>query len=203
MKLSKPSIPIWTIPPAILSIETALFAALAAASLDIFVSRPQQGGGSITTLLPGLVYASATVMKFCLVMTVVSALVGVAYRLFAPNSPIAANRRLSVWGITSIALTPSAPLLGALAVLFAQSLIATDNLSASHFSQLARCGVCVMLAIIVAAALASLVSLIRHERPALLSLLGLLTSLILIGLFWYLRFYALDFDQDRWAPRQF
>ena len=65
MKTSTLSIPIWAMLPVILTIETALCAVLAAAALDVFVSRPQQGGGSITTLLPGFVYASATVMKVC------------------------------------------------------------------------------------------------------------------------------------------
>jgi hypothetical protein len=30
---------------------------------------------------------------------------------------------------------------------------------------------------------------------------GLLVNALLIGLFWRLRFYALGFDQDAWAPR--
>lgn len=193
MRTSRPAIPLWVILPVVLAIETALFAVLAAAALDVFVNRPQQGGGSITTLLPGFVYASATVMKVCVVSTLLSVVVGFAWRS-GSNPP--------VWGMVSMALTPSVPFLGALAVLAAQRLIAApDGMSASHFSHVARSAVFVMLVILFAAGLAALISLIRRERPRLLPLLALLANMVLIGLFLHLRFYALGFDQDLWAPR--
>lgn len=44
MKTSRLSIPIWAILPVVLTVETALCAVLAAATLDIFVRRPEQGG---------------------------------------------------------------------------------------------------------------------------------------------------------------
>ena len=204
MKISTRSIPIWAIPPMVLTIETALCAVLAAATLDIFVRRPQQGGGSITTLLPGFVYACATVMKVCVVSALVSMVVGLAWRLFAWDSSKRSSPGLPVWGIASIALTPSTPFLGALAVLGAQSLGAAQGASvtsASHFSQVARSAVFVMLAIILTGVLAAVTSLIRRERPGMLAILGLVANMVLVGLFWHLRFYALGFDQDMWAPR--
>jgi len=159
MKTSTLSIPIWAMLPVILTIETALCAVLAAAALDVFVSRPQQGGGSITTLLPGFVYASATVMKVCLVSGLVPAVGGLAWRLFVQGPSERSRGGLPVWGIASVALTPAAPFLGALAVLAGQ------RLSAGHFSQVARSAVFVMLAIILTGALAAVISLIRRERP--------------------------------------
>ena len=78
---------------------------------------------------------------------------------------------------------------------------APDMTSASHFSQVARSAVFVMLAIISAGVLAAVTSLVRRERPILLPMVGLVVNTVLVGLFWYLRFYALGFDQDLWAPR--
>ena len=202
MKISARSIPIWAILPVFLTIETALCAVLAAATLDSFVRRPQQGGGSITTLLPGFVYASATVMKVCLVSAVVSVVVGLGWRLFALSPSKRSSPGFPVWGIASIALTSSTPFLGALAVLGAQSLVAApDVVWASHFSQVARSAVFVMLAIILAGVLAAVTSLIRRERPSMVPILGLVAKMVLVGLFWHFRFYARGFDQDMWAPR--
>jgi hypothetical protein len=73
-------------------------------------------------------------------------------------------------------------------------------MSSSHFSPLARSAVFVMLAIIVAAGTAAVVSLSRREQPRAVAILGLVVNLVLVGLFWHLRFYALGFDQDMWAP---
>ena len=194
--------PLWAILPVVLTIETALCAVLAAAALDLFVHRPTQGGGSITTLLPGFVYASATVMKVCVVTVLVSAIAGSARRLFARGTSKLSSSCLPVWGITSIALTPLTPFLGTLAVLGAQLLIAGRGvLSAGEFSQAARSGVLVMLGIISAGVLAAVTSLIRRERPRMLPILGVVANIVLVGLFWHFRFYALGFDQDTWAPR--
>ncbi len=200
--ISKRSIPIWVILPAVLIIETAVCAALAAAILDIFVRRPQVGGGSITTLLPGFAYASATVMKVCLVSALLSVVVGLAWRSAGRNRSNRLEQGIPVWGIASIAVTPSTPFLGTLAVLVAQSIIGAQRvISIGDFSHVARSAVFVMLAIILAGVLAALTSLIRRERPSALPILGLVANLVLVGLFWHLRFYALGFDQDMWAPR--
>lgn len=188
--------------PVGLATATTVCAVLAAAILDVFVRRPQEGGGSITTLLPGFVYASATIMKVCAVGVLVLAAAGLLGRLFA-SSP--SNRSLSglpVLGIVSIALTPATLLLGALAVLGLQRLIDPGDVrSASHFSHVARAAVFVMLTILSAGALAAVTSLLRRERPYILPVLGLAVNLILAGMFWHFRFYELGFDQDLWAPR--
>ena len=52
-----------------------------------------------------------------------------------------------------------------------------------------------------AGAMAAVTSLVRRERPRLLSTLGLVTNALLIGLFWHFEFYGLGFDQDTGAPR--
>ena len=152
--ISKRSIPIWVILPAVLIIETAVCAALAAI-LDIFVRRPQVGGGSITTLLPGFAYASATVMKVCLVSALLSVVVGLAWRSAGHNRSNRLEQGIPVWGIASIAVTPSTPFLGTLAVLVAQSIIGAQRvISIGDFSHVARSAVLVMLAIILAGVLA-------------------------------------------------
>jgi hypothetical protein len=201
MTISKVAIPIWAIAPVVLTIETAVSAVLAAAILDGFVRRPQVGGGSITTLLPGFVYASATVMKVCLVAALVSILVGLAWRRYMRGPSKQSSPGLPVWGIASIALAPSTPFVGTLAVLVAQSLLDAQSVTAKHLSQVARSAVFVMLAIIWVGVLAAVTSLIRRERPSMLAILGLVANLALVGLFWHLRFYALGYDQDTWAPR--
>jgi len=189
-------IPIWAIPPLILTLGTAVCAVLEAAILDAFVRRPQQGGGSITTLLPGLVYASATVMKVGLVGGLVATVAGLVWR---NHQSTAATPR---WGITSIGLTPSALLFGSLAVLAAQNLIGQqDGLSDGHFSQVSRTAVFVMLAVLLTGIAVAWISLVRREGSRMAAVLGLAANLILAGLFWYFRFYALGFDQDQWAPR--
>ena len=183
------TLPISIVLPVILTIGTALCAVLAAALLDVFVRRPLAGGGSITTLLPGFVYASATVMKVCLVSALVSAVAGLAWRLFVRSPSKQSSPGLPVWGIASIALTPSTLLLGALAVLGAQSLIAAQGVvSASHFSQMARSAVFVMLVGLSAGVLAAVTSLIRRERPSILPILGLVANMVLAGLFCHFRF---------------
>ena len=136
---------------------------LAAVTVDTFVRRPQDGGGSITTLLPGFVYASATVMKVCLVCALTSAVGGFAWRLFALGPSGRSSPGLPVWGIASIALGPSTPCLGSLAVLGAQILVAPGVPSAGDFSQISRSAVVVMLSLIVAGVVASVTSLIRRE----------------------------------------
>ena len=69
----------------------------------------------------------------------------------------------------------------------------------SDFPIISRTGVLVMLAWIAAAlalGFAALLKCSRHRSPAVL---GMVVNATLIGLFWYLEFYKLGFDQDRWA----
>jgi hypothetical protein len=41
--------------------------------------------------------------------------------------------------------------------------------------------------------------LASRERPRSLSVLGVVTNALLIGMFWYFEFYKLGFDQDQGA----
>lgn len=50
-------------------------------------------------------------------------------------------------------------------------------------------------------AAAAAASVARRERPRAPAALALLVNVVLIGLFWRLRFHALGFDQDSRAPR--
>ena len=193
-------------------------AIFAAATYEAFIDRPE-GGGSITTLLPGVAYATATVMKVCLASGLVSAVVALLGQVSArfrrsdtpshlgkeelSGSAINLSKRVFYnWGLLSIALTPLAPLVAAFAIVIAQTLVEKpQGVSLSYFPQIARTGVLVMLAQISIAAVAAVTSLIRREDSTALPVLGLVTNAVLIGLFWHFQFYALGFDQDRWAPR--
>ena len=177
----------------LLLLGNAASAVLAATILDAFVARPVSA--SVTTLVPGMVYASATVMKVCLVAGVLAAGVALIRRL--SSTPAAPG--VPIWGIVSIALVPLASFVGAVVVLAAQSL-ARGPITVGRLSEFSRIAVIVQLIWIAAGAGAAVVALVRRERPRLLPALGLVMSVLLIGLFWHLEFYALGFDQDTWAP---
>src|SRR5262245_13603085 len=120
-----PSSRIWPLASAIWLLGTGLSSILAAVILDTLMHRPE-GGGSVTTVIPGFVYAIATVMKVCLVFGVLSA--GIAVVRFATrgrSSESIGVPAFPVWGILSVVLTASTPLLGALAVILVQT-TATD-----------------------------------------------------------------------------
>lgn len=189
---------IWAVASGICLAGTAVSSILAATTLDVLMHRPE-GGGSVTTVIPGFVYATATVMKICLAFGVVSAAMAMV------SLATAAGARRSVlpaWGISSIALTASTPLLGALGVILAQGLAAEPaGLSMNGMSNISRVAVFITLALLSSGALAAATSLVRRERPALLSVLSLVVNTLLIGLLWHFEFYALGFDQDTWAPR--
>jgi hypothetical protein len=105
-------------------------------------------------------------------------------------------------GIVSVALIPLTLLVGALAILGIQSVVAGHGaISAGQFPQIARSGVFVMLIMLAAGALSALTSLFLGERPGMVPALGVVANAVLVGLFWYFRFYSLGFDQDLWAPR--
>jgi len=179
-------------------------AILAAITYETFVNRPQYGG-SITTMLPGVVYASVTVMKVCLVSGLVAVTAAVLRRVLergsvGPPSKEATGSLRSLtptWTITSIAMTPLTQLVGALAVVIAQLLVDKPNgVSLSYFPQTARTGVFVMLAQISIAAIVGVISILRREGFGLLSVLGLITNTLLIGLFVHFEFYALGFSRS-------
>lgn len=170
----------WAV-PAGLATATAVCAGLEAWLLDRFVERPAAGGGSITTLLPGFVYASATVMK----LGMVAAAAG-----FVLASRPAAGR--PVCGLAALAALPLALLLGAAAVLIGQRCLSLP--------ETARLAVFVMMTALLSGALLAVASWLRGERPARWAYLGLLATFALVALFRLNRFYARGFDQDRWAP---
>jgi hypothetical protein len=133
----------------VLLVGTTLSAILATAILDALIQRPA-GGGSVTTIIPGFVYAAATVMKVCLVGGVVSAgvtlMVGVFGSHARPESALAAdNSRLPRWGIASVALPAVTPLAGAITVVLVQQ-ITSEVLSLRDFTYVSRTAVFVTLA---------------------------------------------------------
>jgi hypothetical protein len=219
MNTSRQTIRFWGILSVAPFAVTMLGATLATTMLEGLLAGREPA--SINTRLPGWTYASATVMKICLIAGVVAAviaLVDLARRRWfpvpEPATTVASDDRrermttplnhsakgIPIWGILSVALPPFAPLIGALAVLIAQALVdRPDGASMSYLSLLSRKGVLVMLAWITAGMMLGVLALLKRERPRSLAMFGVATSACLIGLFWYCQFYKLGFDQDRWA----
>ena len=52
----------WDVAAVLLTLGTFVCAVLTAVTFDTLIDKPA-GGGSVTTRLPGVVYAAATVMK--------------------------------------------------------------------------------------------------------------------------------------------
>jgi hypothetical protein len=168
----------------------------------------------VTTIIPGYVYATATVMKVCILAGLVSVVIALLKRLLAhralrapafcarPIPRVSSARTLPIWAIISTVLAPLTPLVGALVIIVSQSLprYASGSLIAD-FSRFSRVAVAVNLFLIAAGAASAVTSLAKHERPRLVPLVGLITNAVLIGLFWHFEFYAIGFDQDTWAPR--
>ena len=189
---------IWAIVVVTLTLGTFLSATLAAIILDALIARPEVGGGSVTTIIPGFVYATATVLKVCILAGLVSVVIAMTQHVLGDRAD--SPRTFPIWGITSTALAPLTPLVGALVVIMAQTI--TDNeVLIGDFSRFSRNAVIVMLFLIAAGALSAVISLLKRERPRLLPVVGLITNVVLIGLFVHFEFYALGFDQDTWAPR--
>lgn len=205
MSTNPKRIPIWGVVSVTLTLGTLLSALLVTGVLDALLEGP--GPASVTTRVPGFVYAGATVMKVCLVMGLASAVMALIGRVSAGRAGSAqvAPRQaqgLPLWGFTSVTLAPLAPLVGALALITAQAVARTpDDLSMMDMSRFSRLAVVVMLAVLSTGVMVAATSLVRRERPVLLPAFGLITNALLIGLFWYFAFYAVGFDQDTWAPR--
>jgi hypothetical protein len=198
------SIPIWVVSSAALIFVPIFSASLATVLLEALLAGREPA--SVNTRIPGWTYASATVMKVCLVtgiVTAVGSLTNFACRRWFPAkkaAPDVPQLGLPIWGLLSVALPSSAPLIGALTVLLSQVFVASpDGASMSYLSLVSRYGVLAMMAWIAASIVIGTLSLLYRERPHSLSILGILTSACLIGLFCYCRFYKLGFDQDRWA----
>ena len=199
---------IWAIVVVTLTLGTFLSASLAALILDVLIDRPELGGGSVTTIIPGYVYATATVMKVCILAGLISTVIPLMQRLLADKAenvvrqPIVSARVFPLWAITSTTVAPLAPLIGALVVIMAQTLAGSANGPLiGDFSRFSRIAVIANLFLISAGAVFAVTSLMKHERPRLLPVVGLITNAVLIGLFWHFEFYAVGFDQDTWAPR--
>lgn len=219
MNASRKTIRIWGILSVAPFAVTILTSGLANIMLEAWLAGREPA--SINTRLPGWTYASATIMKICLVAGLVAALIAVMdltrRRWFQAPEPAGTGSSsdrherttnasgqsangIPIWGILSVALPPFAPLIGALAVLIVQTLVdRPDGASPSYLSLLSRKGVLVMLAWIIASMIFGVLALLKRERPRSLSMFGVATSGCLIGLFWYFQFYKLGFDQDRWA----
>ncbi|HKX26550.1 MAG TPA: hypothetical protein VJ302_02550 [Blastocatellia bacterium] len=217
MGSSRRTISIWTILSLTLIPLTALCAVLATLLVDAFVIRPIPA--SVNTVLPGWTYASASVMKVCLVAGVVSAVLALMNwaRLsrfpFLRLTAVARSQELQgrtrenssekiipIWSLLSIALLPFAPLVGAIAVLTVQALLKRpEGFTMSDCSFISRTGVLIMLTWIGAGTLLGVMALLKSERPRLLGALAVMMNALLVGLFWYLKFYQMGFDQDRWA----
>lgn len=176
-------------------------AVLGAIVLDVFAIR-LAGGGSLTTMFPGFVYATALIFKVSLIEAVVLA-VGVAMKVFNAGNTEAdlsnQRRHIPVWGITSVLLPATAPFMGAVVIIFAQALSGTpEAFSLDYLTRISRVAVFALIAVIAAATFLAIYSLVRRERPLGVPLTGLATTLVYWVLFRYWEFYKLGFDQDRW-----
>jgi uncharacterized BrkB/YihY/UPF0761 family membrane protein len=111
--------------------------------------------------------------------------------------------RPPIWSLLSVTMPAVASLVGAIAVVVSQAVMDNPSgVSRNDFHQLSRTGVIAMLACIATGFGAGLLGIAVREQPWRVALLGLLTSAVLICLFWYFGFYVLNFDQDRGAGRQ-
>jgi hypothetical protein len=166
--------------------------ALAAASvstllLEAFLHRPD-GGGSLTTLFPGYVYASATILK----VSIGASVAAVVVRWICKEG-------VSRSAALSLAAVPFAPAAGAVALLIAgRTAEEAAGVSMSYIPRVARTGVLVVVACL-AAGLAAGVSALRR-RPRAAAGLGAVVNAALLGSIRHFEFYRLGFDQDRWAP---
>ena len=161
------------------------------------------GSGSINTLLPGLTYACATVMKVCLVAGMLATIASLCVWTCRRRQPFTAVP-VPRWAIASVALAPVSTLSGALAAVIFQRLILTAApVTIAQFQQIAPAPVFTMIAVLAAGAIAAVRSLMLREKPPAIATLGLAVNAILIALFLYMRFHAPGFDQDTWAPRAF
>jgi hypothetical protein len=194
----------WPLSSAILALGSVLSGSVSTLILDPLVKRPAPA--SLTTLLPGFVYASATVMKVCLVTGLAIAVLTLIFRTWSSNpsqdqrAEKSFEQGVPVLGFTSIALAMSTPLAGAIAVVTAQELAyESAGPTLDEFSYVSRAAVFVMLFQLLAGGAVALTSLVRRERSLLAPAIGFIVNGLLFGLFCYLKFYALGFDQDKWA----
>ena len=214
MNTSRKTLPIWAISSVALITLPILCAAFATILLESLLVGYEPA--SVNTMLPGWTYASATVMKICLlggVVAAVTALVNLSRRRWfsevatraasddhqarATNPANPSAKSIPICSILSVALPQFAPLIGALAVVIAPNVVDKPDSASMNF--ISRSGVLVMLTWIAASLILGVVARLKGERPHSLSIFGVALNACLIVLFWYWQFYKLGFDQDRWA----
>lgn len=188
----------WILLPGVTSgilISVAVLSAVASAVvLEMFAIR-MEGVGSLTTMFPGFVYASAFILKVSLFEAAVLLIFTVASR-FLDSSRASSGPQLA--GPLSILLPAIAPLLGAVTIVVTQAVWDLPQSNPyDYYSRLSRIGVLVTLGTIFAGTLSAIQSL-RSERPIGISVIGLVTSIVYVVVFRYWEFYRLGFDQDRW-----
>jgi len=197
---------IWGIAIALVTFGTLCSSILATTMLDAFLKGP--GPSSVTTRVPGFVYASATVMKVMLVAGLVMIVMALGHRMWAAafgsalGTSVPAESGVPYWGITSVVAAPLSPVTGATVLTLAQVLARTPQpLTMTDMSRFSQTAVIVMLIVLIGGAVAAFASLAKGERPMSLPILGVIVNGVLSGLFWHFEFYAVGFDQDKWAPR--
>jgi hypothetical protein len=175
MALLRAMPPVWSW-PLVMAVVVLLCAALAAAILDVGLLR--QRGGSVTTEMPGYVYASATVMK---IWVMGSVLLCLGWR----------GKGGAALGVFSLLSGPLALPMSALFVIGWHALVKEPGAAGVH----------VLMGLLAAGGAIGLLGMLRREGA--LAVLGFVLNLVVLGLCWYFQFYAVGFSQDGWAPRAF
>ena len=110
----------------------------------------------MTTMLPGAVYAMATVMKVSLVSGGVAALIAVSTWIAGGPRTEARAHGLPVRGFAAIALVVSTPWIGAVGAVIAQVFAGTGpDLSLGDLPHISRVAVFVQLAVLAAGAVSA------------------------------------------------
>ena len=187
------SVLVWVLLSVVLAPGSVLSSILATVLLEAVVTGPVPA--SLATMFPGYVYGSATIMKVGLLSCLLTLIAAAAAWLRPRGGP----GSVPVCALAAVALPSAAPIAGAAVIAVAQVVIGSPSLT--DFTYMSRRAVVVQLSLIVLGAAAAVLALIRRERPPAAPALGLLVNGLLIVLFWRLRFYAVGFDQDSWAPR--
>lgn len=183
--------------PAILLATVTLSAVLGAVVLELFAIRVE-GGGSLTTMFPGFVYANAMILKISLLEVACLFILGIAI-YFIGRTGDQETWMLPGAAIVSILLPAAAPLVGAIAIVVTQSKWDVPiRYSIDYFSRVSQVGVFVLVGALTVSVLTGVYSLIRHERPRSISLVSIATAITYLLLVRYWEFYKLGFDQDLW-----
>jgi hypothetical protein len=199
---------------------TFLCTVLATVVVDTLLIRPVPA--SVNTLLPGWTYGAVAILKVCLIAGMAAgglflvkqarlrwfeglATTATAGRTEAQASDagFTSTRKVAGPGLAfvSVLLPSVAPLVGALGVVILQAMIrGWGDVTLSTTEQISRGGVVAMGLCLVAGFAVGGVAVIRCKDERSVALLGVTTNACLMVLFWYWRFYAAGFDQDRWAP---